>query len=322
MYSFPSGPGGAQPRASLVRDSSGNLYGTGSSGGEVKGQPGAGVVFKLDTNNQETVLYTFTGGTDGGTPFGGLVRDASGNFYGTTIYGGDPSCNLSTNGCGTVFKVDTNNNNMETVLYSFKGGNDGASPADETLAIDKSGNLYGTTKGGGTSGCGTVFKLDTSNNTETVLHSFAGGATDGCYTEGGVTRDSAGNLYGTTYAGGSHNQGTVWKIDTTNTETVMYNFKNGADGGDVLTGVVLDSSNNLYGVACEEEQTVPERSSKSHQPDARRCCTAFMAPTDGGCRMGGFFWARIITCMGPLLGAAPAVAGAAAVAVERSGGLT
>src|SRR5208337_5516334 len=106
------------------------------------------------------VLYTFTGSPDGEAPYAGLVRDAQGNLYGTTSQGGDPAC---TNGCGTVFKVDTTG--KETVLYSFTGGADGAIPY-AGLARDAPGNLYGTAQRGGdlactgpTNGCGTVFKL-------------------------------------------------------------------------------------------------------------------------------------------------------------------
>jgi uncharacterized repeat protein (TIGR03803 family) len=233
LYNFTGGADGGYPYGGLVQDSTGNLYGTTAAGGST----GNGTVFKLDTSNVETVLHSFSG-PDGAYPVGGLVRDSSGNFYGTTEIGGS-------GGNGTVFKLDPTN--TLTTLYNFTGGSDGGYPLDETLIIDGSGNLYGTTNLGGSTGNGTVFKLDTSN-VETVLHSFAGGSTDGCHAYGDAAMDASGNLYGTTRDCGSGNAGIVWKVDTTGTEVVLYNFSGGADGGSPLAGVILDRSGNLYGV--------------------------------------------------------------------------
>ena len=183
-----------------------------------------------------TVLYSFTGGADGATPHAGLAVDASGNLYGTTTAGG--ASNL-----GTVFELDTSN--TETVLYSFAGGADGATP-NAGLVLDASGNLWGTTTAGGASSLGTVFKVDTAG-VETVVYSFAGGA-DGATPYAGLVRDATGNLYGTTRAGGASNFGTVFKLDTTGTETVLYTFTGGADGGSPQAGLILDAAGNLYGV--------------------------------------------------------------------------
>ena len=159
LYSFAGGADGANPFGSLIRDEAGNLYGTTTAGGP----SGQGTVFKVDPSGSETVLYSFTGGTDGGFPEAGLVRDEKGNFYGATFFGGlaSPPCYSF---CGVVFKVDTTG--VETVLYSFTGGADGLNPAAD-LMLGKSGNLYGTTAYGGDSdqscatgiGCGVVFKL-------------------------------------------------------------------------------------------------------------------------------------------------------------------
>src|SRR2546421_545381 len=121
-----------------------------------------------------------------------------------------------------------------TVLYSFTGSTDGALPI-AGLVRDKAGNLYGTTNGGGTSGAGTVFKLDTTG-TETVLHSFTG-STDGSFPVAGLVRDKAGNLYGTTELGGTSGAGTVFKLDTTGTETVLHSFT-GPDGAVPFAGLV------------------------------------------------------------------------------------
>ena len=237
LYTFTGGADGKLPIGPLVLDPSGNLYGTTNDGGKpyacFLGYFGCGVVFKLDAAGEGTVLYTFTGGTDGGEPYSvGLVRDASGNLYGTTAAGG-------TSDEGTVFKLDTTG--KETVLYSFGSG--GVEPF-AGLVRDASGNLYGTTTNGG-SGFGVVFKLDTAGK-ETVLHKFTGGA-DGAVPYAGLVLDAAGNFYGTTTAGGASNFGTVFKLDTAGTETVLHSFTGGADGAVPYAGLVLDAAGNFYG---------------------------------------------------------------------------
>jgi uncharacterized repeat protein (TIGR03803 family) len=230
-YAF-TGTSGGLPTAALIQDAAGNLYGATSSGGS-----GFGVVFKLDTANQEIVLHVFTG-PDGATPDGSLVLDGAGNLYGTTSSGG-------AYGLGTVFKLDTSG--VETVLHSFTGNPDGAVPY-AGLVMDASGNLYGTTEQGGASGCGTIFRIDIGGS-ETVLHSFTGGFTDGANPKARLTLDSAGNLYGTTFEGGSNGNGTVFKLDPTSTETVLYNFTGGSDGGNPFGGVTLGGDGTLYGTA-------------------------------------------------------------------------
>jgi uncharacterized repeat protein (TIGR03803 family) len=150
------------------------------------------------------VLYTFTGGPDGGGPWAGLAGDGAGNLYGTTVNGGTATGNA---GHGVVFKLDAATH-VETVLYTFTGGPDGANPY-ATLARDSAGNLYGTTYAGGAFGNGTVFELDTAGNL-TTLYSFAGGA-DGA-APNGVILDSSGNIYGTAYSGGADGVGTVFEI--------------------------------------------------------------------------------------------------------------
>ena len=198
LHGFTGSPDGRFPAADLIRDKAGNLYGTTLEGGG-----GAGIVFKLGPKGFETVLYHFTVLANGEGPSGGLVRDASGNFYGVTAVGGDPTCS-----CGVVYKLDKSG--TLTVLYRFKGGSDGYRPIG-TLVRDPAGNLYGATAGGGSTNNGTVFKLDT-NGVETILHSFAGFPSDGSGPLAGLARDSAGNLYGTTYQGGTNNGGTAFKL--------------------------------------------------------------------------------------------------------------
>ena len=234
LHNFTNGADGGIPYGGVIRDWKGNLYGTTNQGGASN----AGVVFKIDKSGNETVLYTFTGGADGGYPLDGVILDSKGNLYGTTNGGG-------ASGAGVVFKVDTSGN--ETVLYSFTGGDDGGYPVGGVI-LDSKGNLHGTTSGGGASGAGVVFKVDTSGN-ETVLYSFTGGA-DGGYPQWVVlARDSAGNLYGTTVAGGTSNAGVVFKVDPTGHETVLYSFTGGTDGGNPNVGVIRNWDGNLYGTA-------------------------------------------------------------------------
>jgi uncharacterized repeat protein (TIGR03803 family) len=207
LHIFAGTPDGAVPAAGLIRDKAGNLYGTTVEGGNTnKCTRGCGTVFKLSPSATETVLYRFVGFPDAQYPSGGLIRDAVGNLYGVTGAGGDPNCN-----CGVVFKLDMTG--TLTVLYSFKGGSDGADPAGN-LVRDMAGNLYGVTANGGNpngQGVGTVFKLDPSG-VETVLHSFVGAPTDGANPSAGLVRDSAGNLYGTTGAGGTKDSGIAFKL--------------------------------------------------------------------------------------------------------------
>jgi uncharacterized repeat protein (TIGR03803 family) len=235
LYSF-SGANGGYPFAGLVRDSSGNLYGTTYAGGT----SGYGTVFKVDSGGTGTVLYSFAGGTtDGCNPAGGLLRDKAGNFYGTTSYCG-------TSDLGTVFKLSKSG--KETVLHSFGGApSDGAYPAFQNLLMDKKGNLYGVTEDGGTDGQGVAYVLSPSG-TLTLLHSFAGGTTDGCYPLGTPAMDPKGNLYGTAEGCGSSSFGIVWKVSKKGTETVLHNFAGGTtDGANPIAGLIRDAKGNLYG---------------------------------------------------------------------------
>jgi len=232
LYSFTgTGGDGAAPLAGLVRDAAGNLYGTTASGGA----SGLGTVFKVSAGGAETALHSFRGGSDGEYPYASVIRDAAGNLYGTTFASG-------ASGLGTVFKIDTQG--YETVLYSFRGGADGEYPS-AGLVRDAAGNLYGTTNSGGSSGGGIVFKISSAGK-ETVLHSFKGGK-DGEYPYASVIRDAAGNLYGTTYGGGASGWGTVFEIDPTGKETVLYSFAGAADGASPEGGLVQDTAGHLYG---------------------------------------------------------------------------
>ncbi len=231
LYAFTGGADGADPYGeNLILDKAGNLYGTGYSGGTFED----GVVFEFSAAGTESVLYSFTGGTDGGRPYAGVVEDKQGNFYGTTLQGG-------AFGLGTVYKLTPSG--TETVLHSFAGGSDGATPFGGVI-LDSKGNLYGTTTDGGSSSAGIVFKVSASG-TETVLYTFAGGP-DGANPTAGLVRDQAGNLFGTTYNGGN-GDGTVFEISPSGTHTVLYTFTGGADGAEPDAGLILDKQGNLYG---------------------------------------------------------------------------
>ena len=240
LYSF-NGSDGAYPTAGLIGDGAGNLYGTTGAGGA----DNDGVVFKLAPDGTETVLYFFTGGSDGSAPYAGLIMDKTGNLYSTT-YGGGGSTNCS-NGCGTVFKLAPNG--TETGLYSFTGGRDGSGPR-AGLIMDKKGNLYSTTFEGGANGAGVVFKL-APDGTETALYSFTG-ESDGAYPYASLIMDKKGNLYGTTYDGGitgcgGHGCGVVFRLAPNGTETVLYSFTGGSDGRGPFAGLITDGSGNIYG---------------------------------------------------------------------------
>lgn len=201
LYTFAGGANGEAPAGSLVLDKSGNLYGATSFGGNTSdcvttsSPAGCGVLFKIDTNGNETVLYTFTGGADGAQPNGSLLLDSGGNLYGTANSGGNAGCNSPFSfypGCGVVFELTASGS--EKILHAFRPvKEDGANP-DSGLATDGI-NLFGTTMNGGTYTNGTVFQLNAAGLT--LLHSFHRHV-DGWLPEGGVIRDVAGNLYGTT----------------------------------------------------------------------------------------------------------------------------
>ena len=236
LHRFTGRADGKNPYAGLIRDAAGNLFGT-TSGGFVDGVPPYGNVFKLDTTGKLTMLYKFKGGDDGAFPTGGVIRDASGNLYGVTDEGG-------AFGLGTVFKLDTAG--KETLLYSFRGAPDGKNPLYESLVMDATGNLYGSTYGGGTSNQGTVFKVNATTGAEEVLYSFANG-NDGGLPYSGLVLDAKGNLYGTTSQGGGAGAGTVFKLDPTGKETLLYKFKGGKDGIFPMGGLVRDAKGNLWG---------------------------------------------------------------------------
>jgi uncharacterized repeat protein (TIGR03803 family) len=239
LYDFLGGSDGASPYGPLLIDAQDNLYGTTySGGGSANCSSGCGTVFKVTPGGKESVLYAFQGGADGAHPGAGLIADAQGNFYGTTVVGGG-SCN-----CGTVFKIAPSG--AETVLHIFTSGNDGAQPAAALIA-DAQGNLYGTTELGGSAGGGTVFKI-ASNGTESILHAF-GQSGDGNTPQSPLLADQQGNLYGTTQLGGTFGFGTLYEVAPNGTETLLHQFAGGGkgDGAWPYAGLISDNSGNFYG---------------------------------------------------------------------------
>jgi uncharacterized repeat protein (TIGR03803 family) len=207
LHSF-SGNGGSQnstdganPQATLIFGSDGDLYGTTEYGGA----DNLGTVFKISLAGVETQLHSFVrSGGDGAYPKAGVIQASDGNFYGMTNAGG------TTNG-GTVYRISAGPN--ETVLYSFNQSSlstDGFAPRANLLQASD-GNIYGTTNDGGIDDPGTIFKI-TPDGIETVLHSFGYSGTDGTFPQAGLFQDSQGNFYGTTYGGGAEGNGTVFKL--------------------------------------------------------------------------------------------------------------
>jgi uncharacterized repeat protein (TIGR03803 family) len=225
LYVFQGGLDGWQPDARVLLGDDGVLYGTTRYGGVLAGYFGYGTIFKLKPPDDEcedvscpwthTVLYRFSGGSDGAYPGpGDLTFDRAGNIYGTTEAGGiiNSSCFLGNQGCGVVFELAPSGRGWkERVVYSFTGGTDGDLPLAGVI-FDENGSLYGTASEGGASGYfGTVFQLTRSASgwTENTLHSFNG--FDGAYSAGGLIFDGSGNLYGTTSASYTYG-GTIFEL--------------------------------------------------------------------------------------------------------------
>jgi uncharacterized repeat protein (TIGR03803 family) len=242
---------GVAPTGALAVDASGNFYGALYSGGN----NGSGAVFEASPSSSGynvSILHIFaSNGSDGAQPTGGLIIDAAGNLYGTTFSGGD-------NYQGNIFELSPSSSGWTfQTLYFFTGSTDGAFPSG-ALVFDASGNLYGTTAGGGAFGNGTVFKLTHSSSgwTEQVIYSFTGNA-DGKYPYSTLVMDAAGNLYGTADEGGSQTStlcayeggcGTVFRLSpgSTWTFTTLFTFL-GNRGANPSGGVIFDTAGNLYG---------------------------------------------------------------------------
>jgi uncharacterized repeat protein (TIGR03803 family) len=254
IYNFTGGPDSGSD-AGLTIDKAGNLNGTTCAGGASS----QGSVFRLSRKGSSWVfntLYSFSGGKDGARLLSGVVFGPDGSLYGTTELG-DPDC---VSGCGTIFNLKPPATACKTALcgwtetlpHSFTGSPDGANPGFGDLVFDQSGNLYGTTIYGGTSGCGTVFQLahSGSGRIEKVLYSFQCGTSDGANPYAGLVFDNSGNLYGTTRNGGAYGYGTVFQLTPSGSgwaKSTLYSFQGDIDGASPFGGLVFDNSGNLYG---------------------------------------------------------------------------
>ena len=246
IYSFAGSGDGEYTDTELVMDSVGNLYGTSVQGGTY----GGGTVFQVTPAGVHTVLYDFTGGADGGEPYKGVTLDTQGNLYGTAVTGGGGSCE---GGCGVAFKLSNSGGVWtQTVIHTFTGGKDGSGPGSP-VAIDKQGNVYGTTPTGGANGMGVVYQLRpgaTGGWTLRVIHTFTGGSDGGGGSASRLMIDAAGNLYGVCTVGGANGFGTVYKMSSVQGKwqfTTLYAFKDQPDGALPYGGVISDKAGNLYG---------------------------------------------------------------------------
>jgi uncharacterized repeat protein (TIGR03803 family) len=253
LYRFNGGSDGAAPESNLIFDAAGNLYGTTAGGGDASSD---GTVFQLTPPVTqggawtEAVLYRFAGGTDGKVPLAGLVFDQKGNLYGTTVFGGTTSA-------GIVFQLKPPATEgaawTETAIHTFGRGNDGLDP-EASLILDNRGALYGTTI------TGTVFKLTPPTWTESVLFNFTGGGNNGSWPCALIARQ--GSLYGLSRLGGSQaNTGTAFRLSPSSgrtwTETTLYSFTGGDDGGEPCGSLVADRGGNLYGTASGNGLNIP-----------------------------------------------------------------
>ncbi len=247
LYAFTGGTDGSSPYGVII-DRAGNIYGT-AVGGQDRCYGPCGLVYELTPANggwTQTVLYNFTGGSDGGLP-SEVVFDAAGNLVGTTGLGGDFSCNAP-RGCGTVFRLTRSGAGWsEETIYAFEQ-NDGVGGAGGVVS-DGSGNLYGA-------GFDSVFELSPSGGTWTlgVLYTFNCTDDDPCLLNNPLLIDASGNLYGTSTGGGSApnqaGQGTVYKLTRSNgiwTAATLHIFGVGDDGAQPCCGLVFDNLGNLYG---------------------------------------------------------------------------
>ncbi len=252
IHNFTGGADGGNPSAGVTMDKAGNLYGTTFAGGN-----GYGTVYQMKHRGSGWTfnpLYSFTNGSDGATPSAPVVFGSDGALYSTAEFGGH----------GNVFKLRPSAAACksalcpwsQTVLYAFQGGTtDGSKPIG--LVFDQAGNLYGTTSGGGTYGGGTAYQLTPSGSgwTESVLHSFGYNIDGSVPYRSVMTFDSAGNLYGSTYFGGSDDAGTIFQLTPSGSgwiENVIYNFQYGKDGGYPYSGLTFDpASGNLYGTTTD-----------------------------------------------------------------------
>jgi len=248
IYSLAGENDGEYTDTDLVIDSAGNLYGTSVQGGDF----GSGTVFQLALSGNgwtHTVLYSFSGGADGGEPYKGVTLDSEGNLYGTAVTGGGGFCE---GGCGVAYKLThVGGTWTQSVIHTFTGGNDGSGPG-AGLTLNKHGDVYGMTPTGGAYGLGVIFRLHLQNSgawSLKVLHAFTGGD-DGATGSAGRLILRRGILYGAATVGGANGQGTIFSLKHLPGEwrfTTLYSFKGQPDAGFPYGGLTFDQAGNIYG---------------------------------------------------------------------------
>jgi len=249
IYSFAGDEDGEYTDTDVAIDAAGNLYGTSVLGGE----SGGGTVWQLSNVGGSwvhTVLYSFTGGRDGGEPYKGVTLDAAGNLYGTAVTGGSGSCE---GGCGVTYKLTKSGSTYtQSVIHAFTGGVDGSGPGAR-VELDKQGNVYGMTPTGGANGLGTIYALHPKPNggwATKVIHTFTGGA-DGSSGSAGKMDLRGGHLYGAATTGGVHGAGTVFELTPTQSGEwdfkTLYSFQGEPDGVFPYGALLFDGGGNIYG---------------------------------------------------------------------------
>ena len=249
LWAFTCGSDGKNPHGGLTFDKAGNLYGTtvaGGDGGFCTGD-GCGVVFRLGVRGSLRPIYAFTGKLDGFGPGSPVVFDAAGNIYGTAPDGGEHKM-------GVVYRLSFHRDHwVQTVIHAFTGKSDGAVGSLGPLLVDAAGDLFGVTELGGKFGAGVAFKMTPGTGgtfTFTTIHTFKG-TPDAGSPYGGLIPDSAGNLYGTTYFGGTNGAGSVYELTPQSTgrysERVLYSFQGGSDGDLPTSTLIFDAAGDLFG---------------------------------------------------------------------------
>ncbi len=249
LYSFAGNDDGEYIDTDVAIDAAGNLYGTSVLGGE----SGGGTVWQLSPVGGgwvHTVLYSFTGGADGGEPYKGVTLDAAGNLYGTAVTGGSGSCE---GGCGVTYKLTKSGTTWtQSVIHAFTGGADGSGPGAR-VAVDGRGNVYGMTPTGGANGLGTIYSLHPKANGAwafRVIHTFTGGS-DGSSGSAGKLLIRGGHVYGAATSGGTYSSGAVFELTPTRTGEwdfkTIYSFLGAPDGVFPYGALLFDADGNLYG---------------------------------------------------------------------------
>jgi len=249
IYSFGGDEDGEYADTDLETDRAGNIYGTTVLGGDF----GGGTVFQLSHGPNgwvHTVLYSFTGGVDGGEPYKGVTLDREGNLYGTAVTGGSGSCE---GGCGVVYKLTNSGGTWtQTVIHAFTGGDDGSGPGAR-VTLDKRGNIYGMTPTGGANGLGTIYKISKEHRgtwTFRVIHTFTGGADGGSGSAGRMILYH-GHLYGAATTGGIYGSGVVFELMPRGIGEwhfrTIYSFRGQPDGNFPYGALLFDHLGNIYG---------------------------------------------------------------------------